>query len=77
VGACAGAVGAAGAAVAAGAGAPEVPVPGVFVSTDDTDVMGVTVMPVTFPFTLFFCFVDDVGIGRRGDPAPRYRLRSG
>jgi hypothetical protein len=38
---------------------------------------GVTVMPTTLPFTAFFCFVDDVGIARRGDPAPRYRLRSG
>jgi len=36
-----------------------------------------TSVAVTEPLTGFFCFVDDVGIGRHGDPAPRYRLRSG
>ncbi len=29
------------------------------------------------PLTLAFCFLDDVGIGRHGDSAPRYRMRSG
>ena len=37
----------------------------------------VTVTPVTSPLIANFCFLDDVGIGRRGDPAPRCRMRSG
>jgi hypothetical protein len=32
---------------------------------------------VIVPFTLSFCFLDDVGIGPRRDRASRYRLRSG
>jgi hypothetical protein len=38
-------------------------------------VVGVMVTPVTAPFTAFFCLLDDVGIGRRGDSALRYRMR--
>jgi hypothetical protein len=38
-------------------------------------VTGVRVMPTTSPLTAFFCLLDDVGIGRRGDSALRYRMR--
>ena len=41
------------------------------------DVTGVTTTPMTSPFTAFFWFLDDVGMGRQGGPAPRYRMRSG
>jgi hypothetical protein len=36
---------------------------------------GVTIV-VTVPFTFAFCFLDDVGTGRRSSGAPGYRLRT-
>ena len=39
------------------------------------EVTGVTLIPTTSPLNVFFCFVDDVGVGSRCVSARRNRLR--
>jgi hypothetical protein len=71
----AGAVGWGAAGVGVGAAAEGAAGVGMGVAAGGAAVTGVVV--ATVPLMAAFCFVDDVGIARRGAPAPRYRLRSG